>query len=266
MIGYTPGEMKHRTFPETYVNVSNLEEYSGADILCSPLAMPCKNELMLAKHVREGALLIQLKAGADLPASFADGRMFNFIERSAEFVKKHHICLKAYQRIVLPIGTYIGYEEDSIKIDGRPYNYMGYHQFLGQVARVGHHGAFIFPYLSNANHLWWCLEMLERHAMELRAEPVKEFVQMSAEMYEASNSPLQELVKVKDGRRLLRALGLSEVDTNALWEYAERNTVKALRFITDETWAKSKHNPTKIKQGKVKNIREKMGLAKGEVL
>jgi hypothetical protein len=162
------------------------------------------------------------------------------------------------------LGVYIGYEDDSLKVNNHA-AYVGYKQFLGALARVGHHGAFVLPYV-NGQHLFWTLEMLERHAIELRQEPVKEFVQMSPDMYEASNSPLQELVKVKDGRRLLRALGLSETDTNTIYEYAGRNTLKALRFVTDESWAKDKNNPTKIKQGKVAKIREHLGMVKGDTL
>lgn len=265
MIGYDSDEKKYRAFPENYVDVSFLESACGADILCSPLSLPCKSEGMLAKHLREGALLVQIKDGADLTASFEDGRMLEYTTRSHEFALRHHICLKAYQRIVLPIGLYIGYTDDALKIDTRT-SVMSYHRFLGQLARIGHSGIFVMPYLINSTHLYWCLEMLERHAMELRESPIKEFVVMPDDMYEASNSPMQQLVKVKDGRRLLRALGLSEADTNAVWELAERSTVKALRMVTSEKWARSKENTTKIKNGKVANVRIRMGMGKGEDL
>lgn len=264
-IFYTTGELKHRTFPETYVGFDQLESLCGADVLCSPLNIPCKNERMLVSHIKAGAFLVQIKDGSDLPASFDDGRLLEFVTRSSDFAIKHNICMKAYQRIVLPIGVYIGYEDDSLKINNRP-AFMSYKRFLGATSRAGERGLFVEPFLTNSSFLYWYLDSKERHAIEIKERPVEQYTQMSPEMYEAANSPLQQVVKVKDGRRLLRALGLSEVDTDAIWEVAQHNTVQALRLVTDPRFAKSKDNTTRIKSGKIKTYRERMGMAEGELL
>lgn len=62
-------DVAYKPFPD-------LEALTGADLMVSPDSLPpLRNEAMLFYHISQGAKLIQLKFGHDLPSSIVDGRL-----------------------------------------------------------------------------------------------------------------------------------------------------------------------------------------------
>lgn len=72
-------------------SVSDLEALTGADLILTPLSMPV-TETLLPKHIEKGALLVQLKFGADLLSSMGD-RMRECIARMRETGAQQHQCV-----------------------------------------------------------------------------------------------------------------------------------------------------------------------------
>uniref|UniRef100_A0A6M3K9I7 Nuclease n=1 Tax=viral metagenome TaxID=1070528 RepID=A0A6M3K9I7_9ZZZZ len=75
-----------------------LERETGADLMISPKTLP-PAEGMLPLHIAAGALLVQVKRGADLVSSFGY-RLNHHIARMVE------VAPRQWQRVLLPVGHY----------------------------------------------------------------------------------------------------------------------------------------------------------------
>lgn len=87
MIGYDANEVREgsRLDPiPTAIKVPELEALTGADLIISPLDIPCTTPTLLLLHVESGALLVQRKTGHDLASSIGD-RLLESITKMQEF-------------------------------------------------------------------------------------------------------------------------------------------------------------------------------------
>lgn len=65
-----------------YKPLSSLEALAGADIMISPAGLPFpRNDKLILLHIKNGAKLIQIKFGHDLPGSIVDGRLNEALSR-----------------------------------------------------------------------------------------------------------------------------------------------------------------------------------------
>jgi hypothetical protein len=65
-----------------YKELPSLEALTGADVMISPDKLPFpRSEKLIRTHVAEGAKLIQIKFGHDLPSSIIDGRLNEALSR-----------------------------------------------------------------------------------------------------------------------------------------------------------------------------------------
>lgn len=83
-----------------YIPLSILETITGADLMISPDGLPpIKNETMIKYHISQGAKLIQVKFGHDLPSSIVDGRL------NESLLKMSSTDAQYWQCLLLFIGT-----------------------------------------------------------------------------------------------------------------------------------------------------------------
>jgi len=95
---------------------SFLEKHTGADIMVSPLGIPCVTETLLFKHIEAGAFLIQRKSGLDLVNSLGE-RLNEAIARMVETC-----TITSNQRILLYTGMFSDAGNDTLTLDGKRLN------------------------------------------------------------------------------------------------------------------------------------------------
>ncbi|MBV6343507.1 hypothetical protein, partial [Candidatus Magnetobacterium casense] len=91
--------------------VGNLEEWTGADIMLSPMKAPV-NESLLKVHINKGAILAQLKFGRDLPSSLGT-RLKESLWRMRGTGAKQHQCY------LITIGQFGCNHEGLVVVDGQ---------------------------------------------------------------------------------------------------------------------------------------------------
>lgn len=95
---------------------SFLEKHTGADIMVSPLGIPCVTETLLFRHIEAGAFLIQRKSGLDLVNSLGE-RLNEAIARMVETS-----TISSSQRILLYTGDFSDAGDDTLTLNGKRLN------------------------------------------------------------------------------------------------------------------------------------------------
>lgn len=138
------------------IRVDGLEEWTGADILISRLMMPCKNRILLSKHIEGGAIMAQIKYGEDLAASIGD-RLNESIARMREVTRR------IPQHWLIYVGT-LGADSEGFALINGQRTHMGLSfatvdgGICGWIARGG-----VFYQLSRVGLLSeWCCSMERR--------------------------------------------------------------------------------------------------------
>ena len=115
------------------VSVSDLESRTGADVMLTQRAMPV-TDAFLARHLDEGAVLVQLKFGNDFPGSFG-ARLHESIHRMCSYPAGHH------QRVLVSIGSLGCSRTGHLTVNGksaRPKkHYAAYHTAVRHWNRFG---------------------------------------------------------------------------------------------------------------------------------
>ncbi len=253
MIGFDSDESKYYTPDSTHRVVKDLEKMTGADWIVSPINLPMLSSSLIAKHLAAGAVLIQRKETHDLVSSIQDGRLVECITRMQGFGWEHKLLLKPAQKLLLPIGVFIGHQDESLTVSNQS-AHATWKQFYGAMMRWGEQGGVCeFP-LTNSSQFFWWLECKQRHLCEIQQEPVKEYITNAPDMWEASLDPLQTPLKVKDGRRILRQW-MSEKQVNDMWDYTNGNLSLCIQFLCSVKFAKSKNKPDGIGVGLINKTR-----------
>ncbi len=222
----------YNNFAEQFSILPGLEAKTGADMMISHGNLPWpKNDILLRRHIKKGAFLVQLKFGHDLIKSIIDGRY-----KEAQSRMKL-IGAKPWQRILLFIG-YAGYDnEDNLLINNQ--------KTLGAKN-------FKYPHLLSAKSFWNCrggnfqeiskrvdlltwiqsqMSVLEtiKESPQKNAYPVspqlyeEELVLMdNASFIERELLSAQNLTLIKDCRILFNTLpGIGPKTIEAIWSYLD---------------------------------------------
>lgn len=177
-----------------FVIAAGLEDYTGADMMISPLTAPASSETLIQMHIRAGAVLVQRKHRMDLVSSLGK-RLKKSIAKMRASGARQGQCL------LLFIGVLTCDHDGEACIDGQPTHRNYWQVYMGLSTWIKY-GGCIEPALSRAGLFPEWAEMKERHVIEAYRLPVKEFVADPEEVYEIEpDDPLQELVMVKDWRR-----------------------------------------------------------------
>ena len=273
-----------------------LESITGADVMVSPLSFPADTELLIKRHVKQGAVLIQFKYLSDLVHSIIDERINTALARMIECGARHQ-----YQRVIMGVGFYLPDKRDGKVLTGevlrqrdgkvsmrwrRQEPVIDYQALATVRRRIGMRGG-IFLNLTCLDEVPGELCAMERDVRLLARQPVKELLGKDVNFPPdppEPDDPLQTPVEVKDGRLVLAALkGIGPVKANALWDairgWNKQNRPLDRGFAVEDwepallqalAWA-SFYDPDGLGIPKVpgwgkgtrRNVREQLGLEDG---
>lgn len=231
------------------IEVDNLEELTGADIMVSPIQMPATTETLIKKHLANGALLVQRKHGHDLPSSV--GNRLN-----SSLGRMQNVGATQSQCILLFIGVLTAntYEEAVINRKTTRQNYWIVQAALSK----WHDRGGVVEHLPRKSMIEpWC-NMKLRHLDEYKESPTKE-VWKSKPHIEEMDDFLQVLQLVTDARNTLASLpGIGPKMAQTLWDEFDGRVAEALCWLTNPERGKIAGIGPKTTE----NVREWLGLEK----
>lgn len=211
---------------EGVVSIPDLEALTGADMMLSLMKAPAITEVLIKRHVANGAILVQRKHGRDLSSSVGE-RMNKSLAKMIEVGTR---C--PYQRVLLHVGIMTCSSGDKAVINKQ----QSRKQWVSVQSAIskwrGRGGTF--EYISRATLLErWCNIQL-RQMQEFKDKPVKKFMAAKPLVQELDDF-LQVLVPVNDGRVLLACLpGIGAKMTSVLHNEFE-HVYEALCWLTEPT-------------------------------
>lgn len=242
-----------------------LEEKSGADLIITPLSLPLV-PATFEKHMKSGAILVQVKHGTDFTNSFGE-RLNNSIAKMVECAPYCHY----WQRILVTTGMFIPDTENGKMLVGIVETNRGGKVFIRWMDSGKDKKAYdssirhwIFrggsvQQLSMSNDLNdWLLET-EKDLKHILDNPTKEVWPKNPELYDPpiSDDPLQLPVRVTDARVMLAAIpGVGPVKVNALWNELGQNAANIICWLSDPDGKKISEVGPKTAKG----FQEFMGL------
>ncbi len=213
-----------------------LEKLTGADMMISPRELkPAPGNLPL--HLNEGALLIQIKRGLDLPASLGT--------RLNNSLSKMFIAPRQAQRVLLFVGfLHVDHDTGNAKIDGRNValgdrGKVSYMSVVAALTKWNDRGG-VYCNLPTAKHFSEWVEYRERHLAEYKNNRTKRVWPDNPILFDkpTSNDPLQELRPIKDARITLATLpGIGHKKADDIWRAGSMNLITSLIHLTDGTIA-----------------------------
>jgi len=224
-----------------------MEADTGADIIISPLSMPI-NATLLQRHIDAGALLVQRKSGADLPASITDGRLYHSL------AKMRMTGARQFQCVLLTTGHYWPTTKGKVnivtpsfpsgKVSRRRYPQIDYAAILSAIQGwTWRGGVYAAPLTCDDEIPGWCTNTERRLKQIINQGNGRELWPMPPEFYDPpeANDPLQELILVTDWRKILAAfdgVGPAKVNSlkNCMIEHGVEHTlIQALMWIATGT-------------------------------
>lgn len=200
-----------------------LEARTGADFLVSPLTMPITTDLLLRKHIRNGAILIQRKHGRDL-ASSVGTRLNSSLSKMLKWGAIRPQC------VLMFIGI-MNCNRNNNAIINTQQTGKSYWSIKGATQKwVDRGGSYVE--LSRKSLIEpWC-KMRIRHLAEYRKKHKKEIWPAPPEV-QAQDKLLQTLMPVYDGRVLLASIpGVGPKAANLLYENFNGDIGAALCWLT----------------------------------
>ncbi len=208
-----------------------LEAITGADILITPLTIPCSTEKLVRLHIKAGALLVQRKSGADLVMSIGE-------RLNTALARMKSVGARQWQCILLSTGYYapkfdnknslwVGVLKSDAK-QGKPYIWWkdvprSYLALQTSLRHFAYRGGVYIPLSCDDEIPPWCKrteeELLAFHNGEMSV--IKQ-VWPSAKSFPPDpphpNDLLQEPVLVKDARVIIAQIdGIGPVTANRIW-------------------------------------------------
>lgn len=233
------------------VEVANLEEVTGADMMVSNVKMPVTNEFLIKKHVENGALLIQRKHGHDLSSSIG--------QRMNSSLAKMQICgAKQSQCILLFIGI-LTINEYGEAVINRQTTRQKFWVVQAAISKWHDRGG-VFENLARKSMIEQWMKMKLKHLKEYSANPTKEVWKKSPDI-QVVDELLQVLMPVNDARNTLASLpGIGPKTAQTLFNVFEGNVAEAICWLTNVS--KEKQKIAGIGKKTTENIREWLGLEK----
>lgn len=240
------------------IRVDGLEGWTGADIVISRLAMPCKSKALLMRHVDEGAILAQIKLGEDLAASVGE-RLVDSIARMREVTRR------IPQHWLVFVGSLGCNAEGSALINGhRTHQSVSYSTIEGALCNWIARGG-VYHNVPREDMLTAWANGMDRRLGQFHAQAYKyalstpDFPDDDPSIHDQA---LQLPVRVRDARRVLMGFeGLGVERVNRVWDYCGGDFKTCLAFLTDPASAsKVEGIGAKI----IASIRKQCGLAEGD--
>lgn len=197
-----------------------LEEYTGADMMISTSGFPATTEVLIKKHIENGALLIQIKHGNDLISSLGD--------RLAKSISKmRKTGAYQYQCVLLYTGTFTKSSAGNVIVNDykTDVSYINYVMSLD----TWHDRGGVTIHLENS-------DILEEYSRSREKSLEKHMNDQYKKVYEL---PLQSVEIVSDWRTTLATfplIGEKRADSiqNTLLKLNLGNQlIDALKYITD---------------------------------
>lgn len=185
-----------------------LETDTGADIIISPLSIPVTSAL-LNRHLNAGALLIQRKSGADLPASITDGRLYRSL------AKMRSLGVRQFQCVLLTTGYYwpgrngktliVTPNLTTGKLAKQHYPHITYTSIPSAIESWTWLGGVHYSLTCDAEIPGWILNTERRLKQKVNQGGARELWPVPLELYDppADDDPLQESILVTGWRALL---------------------------------------------------------------
>lgn len=217
-----------------------LEPVTGADIMISDCKLPLASEMLIKKHVSNGAILIQQKNGLDMWQSVQHGRLTSQLARMYEAGAKF-----IWQRLILFVGEVV-YSNGLATINNTNIGLWWQWQSALDAIRIARAGALVtLPHLALVPE--W-LAQLDKKLPEWKANPTKEvYPSVDFQDMPTTDDPLQIPTRVTDWRRILVAacpgIGPQRATDlrNAMLEFGAQDTfLQALNWGTDNSGAMPK--------------------------
>jgi hypothetical protein len=268
--------------------VSNdLEAWTGADVLVSPLSLPVATLALVEKHIEAGAVLVQFKSGRDLVESVLH-------RNKVALARMHQVGASPWQCCILATGTFLPDIETGLVLAGRPnlhedsrvtYSYMKttvpYSAFATAKRRFFLRGGHIEVLPCEDEVTGWLLG-LERDLVELSSKPVKQVYPEIEKFPPPDADPYQEVKEVKDARSVIAALqGVGPVLADRLYKtiggWNEKNRPLDRGFskkdweptlqqmvIWGTMWKPELYNLPKVSRWPRAGVRKQFGLYDGQ--
>lgn len=241
--------------------VPELEEWTGADLMISPLTLPV-TKVLLNKHLERGAILVQIKRGHDLVASILDSRL------NASLAKMHLAGARQSQCLLLFVGNLFNADGKCV-INGtevKMYGERPYWQVYAAMSKWWKRGGVV-EQLPRFDMMADWARMTERHLKEMLDDDHIQVFPDDRFYLADANDPLQELELVTDWRRTLASIpGLGPKRIEALYkamqecsEYSVMSLLQALVWVTTYEFAKQ----AGIGAGLVDKVRHWIGIDEG---
>lgn len=273
MIIYTSNESQHLTLPPTWQSSLDLEAWTGADYLITPLTLPFHSKTLIARHLKAGAFLVNRKTGMDLVNSIPEnGNLWDLVERMLTFCKTYAPQARPAQRIILGVGVYQETKDGKLWVGKHEAKNASYMQLSGAIERIFERDCTYTNAATNKEGFFKWMLNKEHHALDNKKHPIKYAVTRPEVMYEEidndlKNKPLQELIMIRDGRKTLVTFPqMGEVGANLVWEYAGENLARSLTSMSDPLLLREKNRPSGIGIEKIKGWRAYLGLKENQGL
>jgi hypothetical protein len=234
----------------SYGTLPNLEALTGADVMISPDGLPYpRSEKLILTHVQNGAKLIQIKFGHDLPQSIIDGRLNEALSRM------QLVNANPWQCLLLFIGLLgCDYTTGKVTINGQlTYGRtpMTWHQVDCAIDRWIDRGGSYNP-LSSGKLIPVRFSGIQDRVNEYQKKETKKIIikpTKFTETIEPTNPHLrrwniaQKIVVQDDLRSLLCAIPGAKIGperASAIWSYMAESGVKQhfmgfLAMVRDES-------------------------------
>lgn len=218
-----------------------LEERTGADLMITPLSLPLV-PATFEKHLKSGALLVQVKHGSDFTNSIGE-RLNTSIAKMVECGELHY-----WQRVLVVTGMFVPDTETGNMLVGTVETNKNGKVFVrwmdsGKDSKAcysalrhwGFRGGLPLQLSTVGDFDNWCQET-DRDLKYLLDNPTKEVWPSNPQLYDppVPDDPLQLPVRVNDFRVTLATFpGIGPVRANEMWKELGGNGGKILCWLSD---------------------------------
>ena len=247
---------------EGAIIVNKLEALTGADMIISPLDIPCSKIGLIREHIANKAILVQVKLGADLAASVGE-------RLASSLIKMREVAPAQAQRVLLFVGTLACNSEGRAIIDGREVDQLvpGVNYWACQTSlEAWSERGGVVAQLSRVGLLAeWC-QRKEKRLKDYLANPTQPFYPDKPELFDDGDSdPLQIPIKINDWRVPMSYL-IGPKKAQSLYEAVEGHGGFAFDVMSDPASGTSVKLPKGVYKSDVEKFRLRMNLKANEKL
>lgn len=230
-----------------------LEAITGADMMLTPLGLPIA-PVFMAQHFKAGAIMVQVKRGADIVASVGDRMSFS---QGKMIEAMHNAGLprgtqNSWQKVLLFVGKKErAADKRTIVIDGRPHDYGGTHSWAsvqGSINAWCMRGG-TYQDIADMTCLPEWLDLVSNKLLDFINNREKVVMPLHPNLYASGDelsvswaekdAPMQDIVVVRDFRCALMTIPqMGEKKVQSLYAYMQLNDkplnlIQALMILTD---------------------------------